>query len=380
MKFAVVIAPLFVITSFAADTKVIEQIVAKVNGEIITRTELDRTKRQMEEEVKRRSAKEPDLVKQAAEKEKDFLRERIDQMLLVQKGKELSVNVDSEVSKYLADIQRKLKISDPEKFQAVLREETGQTFEDYKMELKNSILTRRVIGQEVGSRVNIPKADIRKYYDDHQTEFQREERLFLREILVSTDGKDAAQQAAAEKKVKDLVARARKGEKFPDLARDNSDAPTAEQSGELPPFKKGELDKKLEDMVWEKDRNFITEPIKLPNGWLLLKVDEHHKAGMAQFEEVEQEIAGYLQNEKMQPELRKYLTKLREDAFLEIREGFIDTAAAPNKSTKWSDPAQLKPETVTKEEVASQTRKKRLLWMVPVPGTETSQKSKSKST
>lgn len=380
MKFAVVIAPLFAITSFAADTKVIEQIVAKVNGEIITRTELDRTKRQMEEEVKRRSAKEPDLVKQAAEKEKDFLRERIDQMLLVQKGKELSVNVDSEVSKYLADIQRKLKISDPEKFQAVLREETGQTFEDYKMELKNSILTRRVIGQEVGSRVNIPKADIRKYYDDHQTEFQREERLFLREILVSTDGKDAAQQAAAEKKAKDLVARARKGEKFPDLARDNSDAPTAEQSGELPPFKKGELDKKLEDMVWEKDRNFITEPIKLPNGWLLLKVDEHHKTGMAQFEEVEQEIAGYLQNEKMQPELRKYLTKLREDAFLEIREGFIDTAAAPNKSTKWSDPAQLKPETVTKEEVASQTRKKRLLWMVPVPGTETSQKSKSKST
>lgn len=380
MKFAVVIAPLFAITSFAADTKVIEQIVAKVNGEIITRTELDRTKRQMEEEVKRRSAKEPDLVKQAAEKQKDFLRERIDQMLLVQKGKELSVNVDSEVSKYLADIQRKLKISDPEKFQAVLREETGQTFEDYKMELKNSILTRRVIGQEVGSRVNIPKADIRKYYDDHQTEFQREERLFLREILVSTDGKDAAQQAAAEKKAKDLVARARKGEKFPDLARDNSDAPTAEQSGELPPFKKGELDKKLEDMVWEKDRNFITEPIKLPNGWLLLKVDEHHKAGMAQFEEVEQEIAGYLQNEKMQPELRKYLTKLREDAFLEIREGFIDTAAAPNKSTKWSDPAQLKPETVTKEEVASQTRKKRLLWMVPVPGTETSQKSKSKST
>lgn len=380
MKFAVVIAPLFVLTSFAADTKVIEQIVAKVNGEIITRTELDRTKRQMEEEVKRRAAKEPDLVKQAAEKEKDFLRERIDQMLLVQKGKELSVNVDSEVSKYLADIQRKLKISDPEKFQAVLREETGQTFEDYKMELKNSILTRRVIGQEVGSRVNIPKADIRKYYDAHQTEFQREERLFLREILVSTDGKDAAQQAAAEKKAKDLVARARKGEKFPDLARDNSDAPTAEQSGELPPFKKGELDKKLEDMVWEKDRNFITEPIKLPNGWLLLKVDEHHKAGMAQFEEVEQEIAGYLQNEKMQPELRKYLTKLREDAFLEIREGFIDTAAAPNKSTKWSDPAQLKPETVTKEEVASQTRKKRLLWMVPVPGTETSQKSKSKST
>ena len=380
MKFVLLLAPALFLAAYGADTLVIEQIVAKVNGEIITRTELERSKRLMEEEVKRLSAKQPEIVKQAAEKEKDFLRERIDQMLLVQKAKEMTVNVDTEVSKYLADLQRKLKISDPEKFQAAVREETGQSFEDYKSELKNSILTRRVIGQEVGSRINIPKADVRKYYDDHKTEFQREERAFLREIIITTDGKDAAQQAAAEKKAKDLTARAKKGEKFPELARDNSDAPTAEQYGELAPFKKGEMAKDIEDLVWDKERNFVTDPIKRPNGWLILKVDEHHKAGMAEFEEVEQEIAGFMQNEKMQPELRKYLTKLREDAFLEIREGWIDTAAAPNKSTKWSDPAQLKPETVTKEEVASQPRKKRLLWMVPVPGTETSQKSKSKST
>ena len=380
MKFVLLLAPALFFAAYGADTLVIEQIVAKVNGEIITRTELERSKRLMEEEVKRLSAKQPEIVKQAAEKEKDFLRERIDQMLLVQKAKEMTVNVDTEVSKYLADLQRKLKISDPEKFQAAVREETGQSFEDYKSELKNSILTRRVIGQEVGSRINIPKADVRKYYDDHKTEFQREERAFLREIFITTDGKDAAQQAAAEKKAKDLTARAKKGEKFPELARDNSDAPTAEQYGELAPFKKGEMAKDIEDLVWDKERNFVTDPIKRPNGWLILKVDEHHKAGMAEFEEVEQEIAGFMQNEKMQPELRKYLTKLREDAFLEIREGWIDTAAAPNKSTKWSDPAQLKPETVTKEEVASQPRKKRLLWMVPVPGTETSQKSKSKST
>ncbi len=380
MKFVLLLAPALLFAAYGADTLVVEQIVAKVNGEIITRTELERSKRLMEEEVKRLSAKQPEIVKQAAEKEKDFLRERIDQMLLVQKAKEMTVNVDPEVSKYLADLQRKLKISDPEKFQAAVREETGQSFEDYKSELKNSILTRRVIGQEVGSRINIPKADVRKYYDDHKIEFQREERAFLREIFITTDGKDAAQQAAAEKKAKDLTARAKKGEKFPELARDNSDAPTAEQYGELAPFKKGEMAKDIEDLVWDKERNYVTDPIKRPNGWLILKVDEHHKAGMAEFEEVEQEIAGFMQNEKMQPELRKYLTKLREDAFLEIREGWIDTAAAPNKSTKWSDPAQLKPETVTKEEVSSQPRKKRLLWMVPVPGTETSQKSKSKST
>lgn len=379
MKFGVLLAPFLIFSAFAADTLVIEQIIAKVNGEIITKSEIDRTKRQLEEELKKRFAKEPTLPQMLAEKDRESLRDRIDQLLLQQKGKELTINVDSEVSKNLADIQRRSKISDPEEFQKFVREQTGQSFEDYKAEMKNGIVTRRVIGQEVSSRVNIPKTEVRKFYDENKDKFQREERIFLREIFLGTDGKDAAQQAAAEKKAKDLVARAKKGEKFPDLARDNSDAPSAEQDGELPPAKKGELDPKLEELVWSKERSFVTEPFKRSNGWLILKVDEHHKSGLAEFEEVENEIAGYLQNEKMQPELRKYLTKLREDAFLEIREGFVDVSAAPNKSTKWTDPAQLKPETVTKEEVASRIRHKRMLWAIPLPGTQTVTKSKSKS-
>lgn len=75
-----------------------------------------------------------------------------------------------------------------------------------------------------------------------------------------------------------------------------------------------------------------------------------------------------------QPKIREYLTQLRQEAFLEIKAGYVDTGAAPGKSTKWTDPAQLKPETVTKEEVASQTRNKRLLWLIPIPGTSTSTK------
>jgi peptidyl-prolyl cis-trans isomerase SurA len=81
---------------------------------------------------------------------------------------------------------------------------------------------------------------------------------------------------------------------------------------------------------------------------------------------------------RMQPAVRDYLTKLRGDAFLEIREGYVDTAAAAGKSTRWSDPAQLKPETVTRAEVANQTRRKKLLF-VPVPGTSTGNVSTSKS-
>jgi len=362
----------------AADTVVIEQIIAKVNGEIITRSEIDRMKKAMVDEMKARGATAKDVDEALKEREKDFLREKIDSMLLAQKGRDLNINLDADVTKYIANLQRQSKIADPEKFQAYIRENTGMLYEDYRAEIKNSMLTRRVIGQEVSSKIIIPKAEVRKYYDEHKNEFQREERVFLREIFLTIEGKTEAEKQAVEKKAKDLVTRARKGEKFNELARDNSDAESAKNEGELPPSKRGELRKEIEDKVWVAQRNDVLDPIAFPNGWLILKVEEHHQAGLAAFEEVEGEVTNKLFEPRMQPAVRDYLTKLRSEAFLEIREGYVDTAAAAGKSTRWSDPAQLKPETVTRAEVASQKRRKRLLF-VPVPGTSTGNVSTSKS-
>lgn len=361
-----------------AQPVIIEQIVAKVNGEIITRSELDRMKKGMAEEMKSRGASAAEIAEALKEREKDFLREKIDSMLLVQKGRDLSINLDAEVTKYIADLQRRSKLTDADKFQAYIRENTGMPYEDYRAEIKNNMLTRRVIGQEVSSKIVIPKAELRKYYDEHKAEFQREERVFLREIFLTVEGKSEAEKAAVEKKAKDLVARARKGEKFNELARDNSDSESAKSEGELPPSKKGELRKELEDKVWVAKRNDVLDPIAFPNGWLILKVEEHHQAGLAEFEEVEGEVMNKLFEPRMQPAVRDYLTRLRSEAFLEIREGYVDTAAAAGKSTKWSDPAQLKPETVTRAEVANQKRRKRLLF-IPVPGTSTGNISTSKS-
>lgn len=362
----------------AAEPIIIEQIVAKVNGEIITRSELSRLKKSMIEDMKARGAKPAEIDAAMKDREKDFLREKIDTMLLVQKGRDLSINVDPDVTKQMAAIQKASKIVDTDKFQAYVREGTGMAFEDYKAELKNNLLTRRVIGQEVSSKIVIPKAEIRKYYDEHKDEFQREERVFLREIFLTIEGKSEAEKTAVEKKAKDLVARARKGEKFGELARDNSDSESARNEGELPPSKKGELRKELEEKVWAAPRNTVLDPIAFPNGWLILRVDEHHQAGLADYEEVEGEVTNKLFEPRMQPAVREYLTKLRSEAFLEIREGYADSAAAAGKSTRWSDPAVLKPETVTRAEVANQTRRKRLLF-VPVPGTSTGNVSTSKS-
>lgn len=362
-----------------AEAVMIEQIVAKVNGEIITRSEIERMRKQLIEAAQAQKIPEGDIPKLVAEREKDLLKEKIDQMLLVQKGKELSINVDGDVTKQIADIQRRTKIPDQEKFQSYVKEQTGMPFEDYKNEMRNGLLTRRVIGQEVSSKISVPRAEAKKYYDEHQSEFQREERVFLREIFLSTEAKDPKAQEAIAKKAKDLVIRARGGEKFGDMARDNSESDSAQNDGEVPPYKKGELLKEIEDQVWAAQRNTVTEPIKRPNGWLILKVEEHHQAGLADFEEVEGEIMNKLYAPKMDPAVREYLTRLRQDAFLEIREGYADSGAAPGKSTKWSDPAQLKPETITKEEVANQKRRKRLLWAIPIPGTASTGKSSSKS-
>ncbi|MCC6344298.1 MAG: peptidylprolyl isomerase [Bryobacterales bacterium] len=354
---------------FAADVTTIEEIVAKVNGDIVTRTELLRSRAQLEAQLRQQKMTGAQLEQTLKEREGQMLRDRIDQLLLVQKAKDLNINVEAEVSKQLAEIQKRLNIADTEKFQQAVRDNLGTPFEDYKNEMRNSLLTDRVIRQEI--QVNVPRADVEKYYNEHKTEFVRDERIFLGEIFLSTEGKDAGAVAQIEKKAKDLAARAKKGEKFPELARDNSDSQTAQSGGDLGGFKKGELNPVIEKMLWDKERNYVTDPIKQANGFLILKVMEKHQAGQASLDEVESEIQNRLFSARFQPKIREYLTKLREEAFLEIKPGFVDAGAATGKDTKWNDPAQLKPETVTKQEVANRARMKRLLFAIPIPGTST---------
>lgn len=369
---------LFVYSLWAADVATVEQIVAKVNGDIVTKSEIERTKKQMEAQLTQRGVNPRELRQIMAEREKDALRDRIDELLLVQRAKELNISVDTEVSKYLAEIQQQQKIADPEKFQQWVRENSGMTYEDFRADIRNNMMTQRVIGQEVHSKINLPRAEIEKYYEEHKAEFLREEQIFLKEIMISTEGKDAAGVAAAEKKAKDVVARAKKGERFSDLVRDNSDSPTAKEGGNLGSFKKSDLREEIVTALWDKPKGFVTDPVTSPNGFVILRVEDHFKAGQASLEEVENEIKERLYTPLIQPRIREYLSGLRRNAFLEIRPGYVDTGAASGTTTAWNDPATLKPVTITKEEVALQRRMRKLLW-VPIPGTTTDATGKSSS-
>jgi peptidyl-prolyl cis-trans isomerase SurA len=367
------------ISLYAADVALMEEIICKVNGDIVTRGEMIHDKKMLETELRQNGLSGPRLNDALNDASKNILREKIDQLLLVQKAKELDIKVEAELNKQLLDIQRTTKIIDPEKFQEYVREKTGEPYEDYKAELKNNLLREKVVREEISRKIMFKRDELEAYYNEHKDEFMRQERVFLREIFVSTDNKDAAGTAAAEKKAKDLVTRARKGERFAEMAQANSDAPNAAQGGEMPALEKKDLLEDLSKAIWNQSRGYVTDPIKVDHGFAIFKVEEHQKAGLAEFEEVQSDVQDKLFRPKMTPALREYETKLRAVAFLEIKPGWQDTGAAPGKDTTWSDPAQLRPATVSAKEVLARGHRKKLLGLVPIPGTNTTSTGVSSS-
>jgi parvulin-like peptidyl-prolyl isomerase len=378
-----VAAPGIIALGFAATDRpdpqvhLVEEIVAKVNGEIITRGGLAKQREEITADLTQQGLSGDALQTAVNQRVADALRDQIDQLLLVQKGKELGINVDADVNRKIAEIQLDSKIADTEKFHQWLEEQLhGVSFVDFKQQTKNQFLTQRVISEEVYRNITIPQSDVQKYYDAHKPEFIRQEMVALSEILVSVGDGSPAKVAAAEKKAKGLVDRARKGEKFSDLARQYSDAATATSDGELGNFKRGDLAKDIDDIVFKQNnKGSVTDPIRRPAGFEIYRVQEHYAAGQASLDEVQNEITNKLMEPLVKPKLRAYLTQLRVNAFLEIKPGFVDSSAAPGKDTSWQDPAQLKPETTTREAVAAQAHKK-FLHVIPY-GHVSSQKETS---
>ena len=351
-------APLFAADRVDPQTIVVEEIVAKVNGEIVTRGELDKQRLQIEAGFRQQGLLGIALEDATKKGVADGLRDKIDALLLVQKGKELNINVEAELNRRFAQMQSDSKISDPDKFHDFIREQTGETYEDFRLLMKNNQIGQRVISEEVYRNIVIPKAEINKYYNEHKTEFIRQEMVSLREILIST-GSGSAEQVAAEKKAKGLVEKARKGEaKFTDLARQYSDAPTATSDGELGAFKRGDLAKEIDDVVFKNAKGYVTDPILRPAGYEIYRVEEHYAAGQASADEVESEINAKLMEPRSGAKVREYLTLLRQNAFLQIKDGYVDSGAAPGKDTTWQDPSAIRPETTTKEAVAAHAHKK----------------------
>ncbi len=206
----------------------------------------------------------------------------------------------------------------------------GLNWEDFKNNIRNRILTQKVVSQEVGSHISIGESDARKYYDGHKTEFVRPEQVALREIIVNTDGKKDTELPDLRKKAETALKRVKDGEDFGEIAKRLSDGTTKEQGGYIGMFKRGELAKQLEDVVFKMKRNELTDVIETKQGYLIFQVLEHYDEGEQGFDKVKSEIMDRLYNEKLEPAVREYLKTLREQSYVVIKPGYAELAGGGN--------------------------------------------------
>jgi len=341
--------------AFAAG-QVVEEIVARVNNQIITKSEFARSKDQLRDEVKQQDANNADKV--YADREKDVLRDLIDQQLLLEKGKDLGISADTDLIKQLDQMRKDMKLDSMEALEKEA-EKQGISWEDFKQTQKNQIITRKVIGEEVGGHLAISKEEEQKFYDDHKDEMQHAEFIRLSEILITpkaippapdpnatnsgssaqTPLDETAKQAAdadalsaAETKGKDILKQLRDGAAFEDIAKKYSDGPSAADGGALGTFERGKLAKELEDRTFAMKAGEITDVIRVKQGYAILKVDDHQMAGVPAMKDVLPRIQDALYYQKLQPALRAYLTKLREEAYIKIAQGYVDSGRSANQT------------------------------------------------
>jgi peptidyl-prolyl cis-trans isomerase SurA len=308
--------------------RVVEEIVARVNNEIITYSEYQKSESELHDEVRQdcQGCGQDRLNQLYEERQKNLLRDQIDQSLLEQRAKDLGISVENDVIKRLDQVRQQNNFPTMEALQAAV-EGQGMSWEDYKGNFRNQLLTQEVIRREVGSRVDIGHDDVKKYYDEHKQEFVRPEQVVLADIFLSTEGKTPEQVAVIQKKANDLLARLKKGDDFSELAKRNSEGPTAKDGGELGAFERGQLSKQLEDTVFALNKNQLTDVIQTKTGFEVLKVLEHFEAGLQPVEKVEPEIENRIYAERMAPILRNYLGELREESYVVVKPGYVDTAA-----------------------------------------------------
>ncbi|MGB7547342.1 MAG: peptidylprolyl isomerase [Terracidiphilus sp.] len=317
----------------------VEDIVARVNDQIITNSDYNRALNELDQEERQHGA----TMQEMSDAHKDLLRNLIDQQLWLSKGKELGITGETELVNRLNEIRKQYNLATLEDLEKAARQQ-GVSYEDFKANIRNSIITQQVMRDEVGRRISVTPGEAERYFEAHKQEYAQQESVRLSEILVSTGTPapsatelgavqpvDAQKLAEAQAKAADIEAKLHAGGDFSQLAKSFSDGPTAAEGGDLGQFRRGALAKVLEEKVFPLKAGQYTEPIRTKQGFVILKVLQHTPGGVPAFKDVEQDVEQAYYMSKMEPAMRDYLTKMRDDAYLEIKPGYVDTGASPNK-------------------------------------------------
>lgn len=309
-SYRLLVPSLLLLAAIPARAEIVERIVAKVNGDIITLSEFQT--RQVQEAQGARV--DPDnLQSYLRDNNARILNEAIDDLLLYQRAEDTGLKLPpSAINQMIEDIKKEHKIASEEQFQEQLARE-GMTLDELKRQMERSVLRQQVLRRDLESKVMVTDAEVRAEYDSRKERFSQAATVSLREILVKGDDDAAAAQALA------LAERARSGEDFAALARSYSAASTKASGGDLGKLSRGELNADLEKVAFALPAGSISDPIRSGDGWRILKIEEKSEASVTPYDSVKDNIRRVLTDRKMGKEMDGYLAGLREKATIEVR-------------------------------------------------------------
>jgi parvulin-like peptidyl-prolyl isomerase len=332
----------FLLCAFIAPVRgeIIEQVLVKVNGDILTKTDLEQRqiaalRQRMSQDIDPESLKGDEQLKKAiAEVTPRLLVEAIDELLLVQLGKERGYRLtDQQFKDWLNALRKEQNLLDDQKFLAALKQE-GMTLDDLRKNVERQMLMERVRQDEVGSKLTITEEEARQYYLSHQNEFTEPASVTLREILIEVptstqqgqQGVNVAKDDEAAKRAADVRARLAGGEDFAKVAAEVSAAPSKANGGLIGPIATTELSESLQKLLLTLKPGEMTQPIRTQRGYQLLKLETLKPAAAQPFDSVRDLVAERVHMERQRIEVRKFLTRLRGQAIIEWKNAELQKA------------------------------------------------------
>ena len=311
--------------------QIIERVLVKVNGDIITQTELEERqtaaiRARMGVDFKPEMVSNNEELKKAVDEvTPQLLVDAIDELLLLQMGKEKGYHLsDDQFKAWLENLRKEQNLTDDQKFQAALKQE-GMTVDDLRKNVEKQFLVGQVQRDEVGSKLSITEEEARQYYLTHKNEFAEPATVTLREILIevtsTTKGGQptisVAKQDEADAQAAALRTRLLAGEDFAKVAAEASAAPSKSNGGLIGPINVAEVSVSLQELIGKMKPGEITQPIRTNKGVQLLKLETIKPASIQPFEAVRDLVADKVHDARQQTEVRKFLARMRGQALIE---------------------------------------------------------------
>ena len=300
-----------------AQALMIDRIVARVNDDVITLSELQEEGLPLFERL-RANYTGKELEYQVQHAEREFLDQLILRRLQLQYASQIGINAaENEINAALKDVLNRNNMTQ-EALTALLTRE-GLTLQDYKDRLREQIILARLMNQTVRSRVSVDASEVEAYYKAHQDDFSQPAQARVRHIFFRIDPEAAPPQVdAVRERASQVLQEARNGGDFGDLARRYSEDATAANGGDLGVIKRGQALPEFEEVIFALREGDVSEVVRTPNGLHIVKIDAFTKGSEQSFPEIKAEIERRLLQEKIEQRFQDWTNELRDRAFIEI--------------------------------------------------------------